>query len=89
MEIDIKKVAKLARLKIEEKDLERVTKETLDLIKSVENLPVMEDEGALLNENDIMDLREDKAEKLYNRNDMLKNVPKVQAGCIVVPKNLE
>ena len=89
MEIDIKKVAKLARLKIEEKDLERVTKEVFDLIKSVENLPVMEDEGALLNENDIMDLREDKAEKLYNRNDMLKNAPKIQAGCIVAPKNLE
>ena len=43
MEIDIKKIAKLAKLKIEEKDLPRITQEMLEVIESVEHLPMLAD----------------------------------------------
>lgn len=89
MEIDIKKIAKLAKLKIEEKDLPRITQEMLEVIESVEHLPMLADEGALLNPENTMELREDEAKQFCTRNELLKNAPQIQAGCIVVPKTVE
>lgn len=89
MNIDIKHIAKLARLKIDESELSRYEKEMSDIINMVEAMPLIEDE-LLIDENNAMTLREDKlCENKLSRDEILKNAPKVVAGCVVVPKTVE
>ncbi|MEF9983069.1 MAG: Asp-tRNA(Asn)/Glu-tRNA(Gln) amidotransferase subunit GatC [Oscillospiraceae bacterium] len=88
MTIDIKHIAKLAKLKIEENQIEKFENEMKDILKMVENLP--EIEGSLkIDENNVMELREDIVLTSLKRDEVLANAPKKQAGCIVVPKTVE
>ncbi|MEG1621239.1 MAG: Asp-tRNA(Asn)/Glu-tRNA(Gln) amidotransferase subunit GatC [Oscillospiraceae bacterium] len=88
MTIDIKHIAKLAKLKIEENQIEKLENEMKDILKMVENLP--EIEGSLkIDENNVMELREDIVLTSLKRDEVLANAPKKQAGCIVVPKTVE
>ena len=48
MEIDIRHIAKLARLKITDEELPRFEKEMADIVGMVENLPDLPDSGALI-----------------------------------------
>ncbi len=87
--IDIKHIAKLARLKIDDSELERYESEMTDIIKMVEAMPEI-DEELIIDPNNAMHLREDKlSENKLSRDIMLKNAPKVVAGCVVVPKTVE
>ena len=77
MEIDIRHIAKLSRLKIEENEVKKFEQE-------------MQDTGAALIDPDHpMKLRPDEVHHEYRREDILKNAPQVQAGCVVVPKVVE
>lgn len=89
MKIDIKHVAKLSRLRIEDDKLEKFEKDMESIVNMVNKLPDVD--GALdLNPKDIMTLREDKAvTDKFKREELLKNTPEVQAGCLVVPKTVE
>lgn len=89
MKIDIKHVAKLSRLRIEDDKLEKFEKDMESIVNMVNKLPDVD--GALdLNPKDIMTLREDKAvTDKFKREELLKNAPEVQAGCLVVPKTVE
>lgn len=87
--IDIKHIAKLARLKIDDSELERYESEMTDIIKMVEAMPEINEE-LIIGPNNAMHLREDKlSEDKLSRDVMLKNAPKVVAGCVVVPKTVE
>lgn len=90
MKIDIKHIAKLSRLKIEDSRLEKFEKDMQLIINMVDNLPDIDGPLTLLDEENPMTLREDKAvTDKFRREDLLLNAPEVQAGCLVVPKTVE
>ena len=87
--IDIKHVAKLARIKISDDELPKYSEEMNNIIRMVEAMPEIDDE-LLVDESGVMDLREDKLmDSKISRDEILKNAPKVVAGCVVVPKTVE
>ena len=89
MNIDIMHIAKLSRLKISDDELAKFEKDMKNIVDMVENLPDINEELSLDIDN-AMRLREDKAElNKFSRDELLKNAPRVQAGCLVVPKTVE
>lgn len=89
MNIDIKHIAKLARLHIEDDQLEKFECEMQNIVNMVENLPDIKDE-LTLDEKNPMILRKDKAvTDKYTRQELMANAPQVKAGCLVVPKTVE
>ncbi len=89
MNIDIKHIAKLSRLRIDDSELEAYEKEMLNMIAMVEDMPEITDD-LHIDENNVMALREDTlAETKLSRDVILGNAPKVVAGCVVVPKTVE
>ena len=89
MNIDIKHIAKLSRLHIEEKDMEKFQKEMQDIIQMVERLPDVSDQNLGVDRNNAMELRRDEIRPSMRREEILKNAPKTAAGCVVVPKTVE
>ena len=45
--------------------------------------------GALIDPDHPMTMRQDEAENTFRRDELLKNAPQVQAGCVVVPRIVE
>lgn len=89
MSIDIKKIAKLSMLKIEDEKIEKFEKDMEAIIDMVDSLPNIDGELNLDPDN-VMALRKDFAvQNKYTRNELLQNAPEVQAGCLVVPKTVE
>lgn len=89
MNIDIKHISKLARMKIDDSELEKFEKDMQSIVEMVEDLPEINDE-LTLDRNNAMILREDIAETgKFTRDELMKNAPQVQAGCLVVPKTVE
>lgn len=89
MKIDIKHVAKLARLRIEDDRIEKFENEMLSIIEMVENLPEITGSDSGLDRNNPMELRQDIVEPSMKRDLVLANAPEVRSGCIVVPKTVE
>lgn len=89
MDIDIRHIAKLSRLKIDDSELASYEKEMSDIIAMVEAMPDIQDE-LTVDSNNAMTLRADEiAEKKIPRDEILKNAPKMVAGCVVVPKTVD
>ncbi len=89
MDIDIRHIAKLSRLKIEDSELAGYEKEMSDIIAMVEAMPDISDELTVDPEN-AMKLRPDIiGETKITRDEILKNAPKIVAGCVVVPKTVD
>ena len=89
MDIDIKKIAKLARIYVDEKDTAKFESQMQDIVNMVENLPDIENEP-LLDPDNPMKLRVDTCETgKFTRQELMQNAPKVKAGCLVVPKTVE
>ena len=86
MEIDIKHIAKLAKLSIPDDKVEMFQSQMEGIIEMVENLPDIEMGGALIDPDDTMELREDVVEQSYPRDEMLANAPSMAAGCLLIPK---
>lgn len=90
MKIDIKHIAKLSRLKIEDDKLEKFEKDMELIVNMVDNMPDIDGPLTLLDKENPMKLREDKAvTDKFRREDLLSNAPEIQAGCLVVPKTVE
>lgn len=89
MQIDMKHVAKLARLRIEEDQFEKFEKQMQDIIAMVENLPEISGSDFGVDPSNPMQLRKDEITSSLRRDEVLKNAPEVKAGCIVVPKTVE
>lgn len=86
MNIDIKHIAKLSRLRIEDDKIEKFEKDMQSIVNMVEQLPDIDD-TLTLDINNAMKLREDvEVTDKYTRDQLMKNAPQVQAGCLVVPK---
>ena len=79
MEIDIKKLAKLSRLKIEENQIAGFEKDMAGIIGMVENLPEISGDGTLIDPSNPMKMREDVAENNYKRDELMKNATDVYA----------
>lgn len=89
MQIDIKRIAKLSRLRIDDSEAESYEKEMENIIAMVERMPDILDE-LTIDVNNAMTLRPDElASERISRDVMLSNAPKVVAGCVVVPKTVE
>lgn len=89
MNIDIKHIAKLARLRIEDDQLDKFESEMENIVGMVEKLPDIQDEMTLDPDNPMI-LRKDVAvQDKFTRQELMQNAPQVKAGCLVVPKTLE
>ncbi len=89
MDIDVRHIAKLARLHIADEQVEEMTNQMRDMIKSVENLPDLSGDDSILDPDHPMLLRKDIAAQNAKRDDILKNAPQTQAGCVVVPRTVD
>ena len=89
MNIDIKHIAKLARLRIEDDQLDKFESEMENIVGMVEKLPDIQDEMTLDPDNPMI-LRKDVAvQDKFTRQELMQNAPQVTAGCLVVPKTVE
>ena len=89
MNIDIKHIAKLARLRIEDDQLYKFESEMENIVGMVEKLPDIQDEMTLDPDNPMI-LRKDVAvQDKFTRQELMQNAPQVKAGCLVVPKTVE
>lgn len=89
MNIDIKHIAKLARLRIEDDQLDKFESEMENIVGMVEKLPDIQDEMTL-DPDKPMILRKDVAvQNKFTRQELMQNAPQVKAGCLVVPKTVE
>lgn len=89
MNIDIKHIAKLARLRIEDDQLDKFESEMQNIVGMVEKLPDIQDEMTLDPDNPMI-LRKDAAvQDKFTRQELMQNAPQVKAGCLVVPKTVE
>ena len=86
MEIDIMRLAKLAKLSIPEDKVEEFRKKMEDIIQMVEKLPDLDTQGSLVDPTNTMELRKDEVQPSFPRNEMLQNAPYTAAGCILIPK---
>ena len=89
MSIDVKKIAKLAYLKIEENEVEAIEKKMYDIVAMVEQLPDVANIDVKPQIQDAMELRKDEVTPSTNRDKLLAGAPHAVAGCIVVPKTVE
>ena len=89
MNIYIKHIAKLARLRIEDDQLDKFESEMENIVGMVEKLPDIQDEMTLDPDNPMI-LRKDVAvQDKFTRQELMQNAPQVKAGCLVVPKTVE
>jgi aspartyl-tRNA(Asn)/glutamyl-tRNA(Gln) amidotransferase subunit C len=88
-EIDIKHIARLARLHVDENEIKRFEHDMSGIVAMVEKLPEFEDTRLPLNEKDAMPFREDEVSPSMKREKILQNAPAVEAGCVVVPRIVE
>ena len=89
MNIDIKHIAKLSRLRIEDDQLDKFESEMENIVGMVEKLPDIQDEMTLDPDNPMI-LRKDVAvQDKFTRQELMQNAPQVKAGCLVVPKTVE
>ena len=86
MKIDMKRLAKLSKLKFSPEEEAKFEKEMENIVAMVEKLPDIDASGALIDPDNPREMRKDVPEKKFTRDELLKNAPEVQAGCIVVPK---
>lgn len=89
MNIDVKHLARLSRLRISEDEEPKFAEQMQNILSMVENLPALTSEDKLVDPDQPMRLRKDEVLPGLKREDMLKNAPQVQAGCVVVPKIIE
>lgn len=89
MKIDIKHVAKLARLRIEDDEMAEVEKKLLSVLEMVENLPELTGNNSGLDRNNPMELRKDVVKPSMKRDLILANAPETRSGCLLVPKTVE
>lgn len=89
MNIDIKHIAKLARLRIEDDQLDKFESEMKNIVGMVEKLPDIQDEMTLDPDNPMILRKDVTVQDKFTRQELMQNAPQVKAGCLVVPKTVE
>lgn len=87
MKIDVKRIASLAKLQLDDDKIPMLEKQMEDILGMVEDLPEISG-GVGVDMKNVMALRPDKIMPSLPRDEALANAPKKQAGCIVVPKTV-
>lgn len=87
--IDIQHIAKLSRLRIGKEEEEKFSAEMEKIVDMIQNLPQLDDTGALMDPEHPMILRQDSAQQHFKREELMSNAPQTKAGCVVVPKVVE
>ncbi len=89
---EIKKVAKLARIRLEDSEVESYSKEISGILDWIAMLQEVDTKGVpqMFSVSNVqMPSREDKVTDGNIRDDVLKNAPDSRYGCFVVPKVVE
>ena len=85
---DIEYVARLAKLKLSEEEKTRLVSQMGDIVEFANNINKLNTDGVEPT-NHILKIqnvfREDEVKESYSRDEILKNAPKKEAGCLVVP----
>ena len=85
---DIEYVAKLAKLKLSEEEKATLLNQMGDIVEFANKISSLDTDGVNPT-NHILDVknvfREDEVVTSYTRDEILKNAPAKEAGCIVVP----
>ena len=89
MDFDIRHIAKLARLKLDEGQVEKFTQQMSGIVDMVAQLPEIDDAAPELGPAHPMELRPDVVQPSLRREEILQNAPQVEAGCFVVPRVVE
>ena len=87
-DLNIRHIAKLARLKLSEEELQGFEKDMGAIVSMVEKLPELKGNIAISAEN-AMELREDIVTPSMDRDAILSNAPLAESGCFAVPKIVE
>ena len=89
MKVDVMRLAKLSRLCIRKEQEAQYEKQMEDIVAMVEKLPELSSKDSLVDPEHPMEFRKDEDRPAFRRDEILKNAPQVQAGCIVVPKVID
>ena len=85
---DIEYVAKLAKLNLSDEEKEMLVSQMGDIVEFANNISKL-DTDDVKPTNHILEVknvfREDEVKESYSRDDILKNAPAKEAGCLVVP----
>lgn len=87
VKIDVKRIASLAKLRLDDEKIPLFEKQMADILGMVEDLPEIND-SVVFDAQNVMTLRPDEIMPSLSRDEVLQNAPKKQAGCIVVPKTV-
>ncbi len=89
---DVKHIAKLSKLNLTEKELEKYTNELSSIVDFANELSNINVDGVKPTAH-ILDIknvfRKDEVQPSYDREEILKNAPSKDAGCVSVPKVVE
>ena len=89
---DVKHIAKLSKLDLTEQVLEKYTNELSSIVDFANELSSINVEGVKPTAH-ILDIknvfRKDEVQPSYDREEILKNAPSKDAGCVSVPKVVE
>lgn len=85
---DIEYVAKLAKLKLTDEEKEKFIPQMSDIIMFANKIGELDTDGVqptqhILETNNVF--RKDEVVASYKREDIIKNAPEKEAGCIIVP----
>lgn len=89
---EVKNIANLSRLHLTEEDLEKYSSDLSSIVEFVNTLNEVDTEGVKPTDH-ILDIknvfRKDELKPSYDREELFKNAPTKEAGCISVPKAVE
>ena len=88
MQIDVKHIAKLAKLRFGDEEAAMLEGQMSSIVAMVENLPELDGELAY-DFSKITTFRADEPAAHLSRDQLLANAPVKQAGCFVVPKTVK
>ena len=88
-EIDVRQIARLARLYVEEEEIPRLQAEMEALAAMVAALPAAEEGISAQEATTPMKLRPDRIQSSLPREELLAMAPQTAGGCVVVPKTVE
>lgn len=88
MKIDVRHIAKLAKLRLDEDKVPMFERQMEDILGMVEGLPEIPAGEKQADPDNKMELRPDIVGSSLTRDEVLQGAPQKQAGCIVVPKTV-
>ena len=89
---EVRYIAKLSKLNVEDEKLDKMTSDLSSIVEFANNLSTIDIDGVRPTAHifDIKNVfRKDEVSDSYDREEILKNAPESQAGCISVPKVVE